>query len=92
MQNLIDFAGWMLATLITAFAVSSWFPSLYPALDSMHLLSLELLISLGGGSAVYLFLSRAKRTLTGFSDFLGSVKETRAFRSCKQAERPAVVF
>lgn len=92
MQNVIDFFGWLLTALITAVAVSSWLPAVHPALDSAHLFSLELLISLGGGSAIYLSLSRATRVLVTRYGAIKNLRKTQVVRSRKQLQRPAAVF
>ena len=64
MENFLDFTGWFISTMIAAVISAVLIPMIGVGLDSGHLLGLELCLSIGGGSGIYLLWQGRKNTLS----------------------------
>ncbi|MCP4953546.1 MAG: hypothetical protein GY922_17045 [Proteobacteria bacterium] len=62
MKNFLDFTGWFISTMAAAFISAVVIPMIGVGLDSGHLLGLELCLSIGGGSGIYLLFQGRKIT------------------------------
>lgn len=60
MKNFLDFTGWFISTMAAAFISAVFIPMIGVGLDSGHLLGLELCLSIGGGSGIYLLFQGGK--------------------------------
>ena len=60
MKNFLDFTGWFISTMVAAFLAAVFIPMIGAGLDSGHLLGLELCLSIGGGSGIYLLFQGRK--------------------------------
>ncbi|XXK29278.1 hypothetical protein ACMAZH_05905 [Arenicellales bacterium nBUS_45] len=62
MENFLDFTGWFISTMAAAVISAVLIPMIGVGLDSGHLLGLELCLSIGGGSGIYLLWQGRKIT------------------------------
>ncbi len=60
MKNFLDFTGWFISTMAAAVISAVFIPMIGVGLDSGHLLGLELCLSIGGGSGIYLLFQERK--------------------------------
>ena len=74
MENFLDFTGWFISTMVAAVISAVLIPMIGVGLDSGHLLGLELCLSIGGGSGIYL-LWRGRK-ITGLSQLM-TLKKTK---------------
>ena len=74
MENFLDFTGWFISTMVAAVISAVLVPMIGVGLDSGHLLSLELCLSIGGGSGIYLLWQGRK--ITGLSQLM-TLKKTK---------------
>ena len=74
MKNFLDFTGWFISTMAAAFISAVVIPMIGVGLDSGHLLGLELCLSIGGGSGIYLLWQGRK--ITGLSQLM-TLKKTK---------------
>lgn len=74
MENFLDFAGWFISTMVAAVISAVLIPMIGVGLDSGHLLGLELCLSIGGGSGIYLLWQGRK--ITGLSQLM-TLKKTK---------------
>lgn len=78
MENFLDFTGWFISTMVAAVISAVLIPMIGVGLDSGHLLGLELCLSIGGGSGIYLLWQRRK--ITGLSQLM-RLKKTKREKS-----------
>lgn len=74
MENFLDFTGWFISTMVAAVISAVLIPMIGVELDSGHLLGLELCLSIGGGSGIYLLWQGRK--ITGLSQLM-TLKKTK---------------
>ena len=74
MENFLDFTGWFISTMVAAVISAVLIPVIGVGLDSGHLLGLELCLSIGGGSGIYLLWQGQK--ITGLSQLM-TLKKTK---------------
>ena len=74
MENFLDFTGWFISTMVAAVISAVLIPMIGVGLDSGHLLGLELCLSIGGGSGIYLLWQGRK--ITGLSQLM-TLKKTK---------------
>ena len=74
MENFLDFTGWFISTMVAAVISAVLIPMIGVGLDSGHLLDLELCLSIGGGSGIYLLWQGRK--ITGLSQLM-TLKKTK---------------
>lgn len=75
MENFLDFTGWFISTMVAAGISAVLIPMIGVGLDSGHLLGLELCLSIGGGSGIYLLWQGRK--ITGLSQLMTLTKTKR---------------
>ena len=78
MENFLDFTGWFISTMVAAVISAVLIPMTGVGLDSGHLLGLELCLSIGGGSGIYLLWQGRK--ITGLSQLM-RLKKTKREKS-----------
>ena len=78
MENFLDFTGWFISTMVAAVISAVLIPMIGVGLDSGHLLGLELCLSIGGGSGIYLLWQGRK--ITGLSQLM-RLKKTKREKS-----------
>ncbi len=78
MENFLDFTGWFISTMVAAVISAVLIPMIGVGLDSGHLLGLELCLSIGGGSGIYLLWQGRK--ITGLSQLM-TLKKTKREKS-----------
>ncbi|MHC8596780.1 hypothetical protein ACYVVU_00645 [Arenicellales bacterium IMCC55707] len=78
MENFLDFTGWFISTMVAAVISAVLIPMIGVGLDSGHLLGLELCLSIGGGSGIYLLWQGQK--ITGLSQLM-TLKKTKREKS-----------
>ena len=74
MENFLDFTGWFISTMVAAVISAVLIPMIGVGLDSGHLLGLEICLSIGGGSGIYLL--GQGRKITGLSQLM-TLKKTK---------------
>mgnify|MGYP007072039277 CR=1 FL=1 len=74
MENFLDFTGWFISTMVAAVISAVLVPMIGVGLDSGHLLGLELCLSIGGGSGIYLLWQGRK--ITGLAQLM-TLKKTK---------------
>ena len=74
MENFLDFTGWFISTMVAAVISAVLIPMIGVGLDSGHLLGLELCLSIGGGSGIYLLWQGRK--ITGLAQLM-TLKKTK---------------
>ena len=74
MENFLDFTGWFISTMVAAVISAVLVPMIGVGLDSGHLLGLEICLSIGGGSGIYLLWQGRK--ITGLSQLM-TLKKTK---------------
>ena len=78
MENFLDFTGWFISTMVAAVISAVLVPMIGVGLDSGHLLGLELCLSIGGGSGIYLLWQGQK--ISGLSQLM-TLKKTKREKS-----------
>ena len=78
MENFLDFTGWFISTMVAAVISAVLIPMIGVGLDSGPLLGLELCLSIGGGSGIYLLWQGRK--ITGLSQLM-TLKKTKREKS-----------